>query len=662
MGMDNMKASSIEGKEDIGGGTVDDTYMQHPQPVNASRSARRIIHLCNLEIFDAASERTDDPSVQDRSLRRFSTLFEEPDRIREGRHAVVHCVTNAWGEKFAVKASKNRPQDVECECHRAVSGRLGFPQLFARGKLNGADALVMEWIEGETLERVRGKLVLDDRGRISPLTAARICRDMCNALVTFQADDANVVHRDISTTNVIVRTSSLSLPQQVTEGVFDVCLIDFGSAMKGDRGSSDVSSRAKDSTAKKDSSAPNAVVRIESDACFDDVDLDRLVATPAFAAPELLVRREGRVDHTMPTSKADVYAVGSVLFLLVTGQLPFDIDDADERAVVEKSFEKKVHGCMKPYVTAHGLDSDLAIILSREPEVAVALGYAISDFRAPLTTQDVRNALVVVDEQLGQIIASCLAIDPDLRPSFTQLESMLSAFCDNYKINIGRALRDEPLEPIYPKRGIWALSYRTQTLVKRIGQGVCTAIGAAVLASSALLIDQVPATFGSESNPIWTGDVSGLLIGVACVVPAVIGYAARGRNVASSKGLMRGTLGLIIGWMVLFVLSMFLHMDNLNAFNLLFSAFIALIATAWCPMVLDFAFPGFRGRRRNKLPPGNLSEILGIPGNITVESIERLSQPATERSSDALNAGMPTDLVDNFPDRPAIGEGGNDGA
>ena len=63
-----------------------------------------------------------------------------------------------------------------------LSGLKGFPRLYGWGEVDGVPAIVMEWVEGETLARLRSRFAVDDAGRLSPLVAARLGRDLFDLL------------------------------------------------------------------------------------------------------------------------------------------------------------------------------------------------------------------------------------------------------------------------------------------------------------------------------------------------------------------------------------------------------------------------------------------------------------------------------------------------
>lgn len=183
-------------------------------------------------------------------LRRFTMLFADDATMRRGGIGRVTRAVNAQGEAVALKQLILPTRDEfdddaahealvakfkaafreEYECHRALSGLKGFPRLYGWGEVDGVPAIVMEWVEGETLARLRSRLAVDDAGRLSPLVAARLGRDLFDLLCRMSLVGEGFVHRDISPANIMVRTARLLLDRQLAEGTFDLCLIDFVSA------------------------------------------------------------------------------------------------------------------------------------------------------------------------------------------------------------------------------------------------------------------------------------------------------------------------------------------------------------------------------------------------------------------------------------------------
>src|ERR1700678_467689 len=131
----------------------------------------------------------------------------------------------------------------------------------------------MEFLPGETLERRirRG-------GRFTPIEASPIVGQLAAGL--HAAHQAGVVHRDFKCANVIL------VPSEHSPGGFRAVITDFG-------------------LAQAETFQGNSLTGSND-----------LVGTPAYMAPEQLEGRE-------ITPATDIYALGIVLFEMVTGVLPF---------------------------------------------------------------------------------------------------------------------------------------------------------------------------------------------------------------------------------------------------------------------------------------------------------------------------------------------------
>ncbi|MFD8141592.1 serine/threonine-protein kinase [Streptomyces sp. NPDC059708] len=135
-----------------------------------------------------------------------------------------------------------------------------------------APFLVMELVRGEGLD---AKL---RRGPVGPADAARWGAQISDALA--EAHAAGVLHRDIKPSNVLVTPSGM------------VKVLDFGVA------------RAADPYATRDRITQTGFI----------------VGTPAYMAPEQA--------RGVPEPRSDLYALGCVLFELLTGRLPFQAPDS----------------------------------------------------------------------------------------------------------------------------------------------------------------------------------------------------------------------------------------------------------------------------------------------------------------------------------------------
>lgn len=134
-----------------------------------------------------------------------------------------------------------------------------------------APFLVMELLRGEGLDAVTG------RGPAALADAARWGAQICDALADAHA--AQVLHRDIKPSNVLVTAAGT------------VKVLDFGIARAAD---------------------PYATANRLTQTGF-------IVGTPPYMAPE---QARGR-----PEARSDLYALGCLLFELITGRLPFQAPD-----------------------------------------------------------------------------------------------------------------------------------------------------------------------------------------------------------------------------------------------------------------------------------------------------------------------------------------------
>jgi eukaryotic-like serine/threonine-protein kinase len=193
---------------------------------------------------------------------------------------------------------------------------------------------MMELVEGETLAAH-----LSRAGVLSPPVAARLGAVLAEALAT--AHQAGVVHLDVKPSNVILSRTKPGLK-----------LLDFGI------------SRLRD-------------VRATSGGAEG-----RIVGTPEFLSPEQ-VNHPSSVDD-----RADVYALGLVLYMAMAGRMPFDASSPPE------------------WVLAHGL-------------------------HAP---HDLQERVPGIDPEIARVVMSCLRKDPDKRPAASAVAAMLGVLAETAKV------------------------------------------------------------------------------------------------------------------------------------------------------------------------------------------------------------------------------------
>jgi pSer/pThr/pTyr-binding forkhead associated (FHA) protein len=152
----------------------------------------------------------------------------------------------------------------ECEVMAALD-HPNIIKVYAAGQEGTLPYLVLEYVEGPTLQEL-----VEERGKFNWKSATRAVKQIASALAG--AHEQNVIHRDIKPHNILVARG----------GILKV--FDFGLAKTMD---SKVVSHAGE-----------------------------ILGSPAYMAPEQWGDHE--VDQ-----RVDIYALGVIFYLLLTGQLPF---------------------------------------------------------------------------------------------------------------------------------------------------------------------------------------------------------------------------------------------------------------------------------------------------------------------------------------------------
>lgn len=560
----------------------------------AEGSPLRVVRLQNFEPAEPLSDCT-----RDAYLRRFATLFLDEETMRRGGVGEVVRAVSPRGERVALKrlnfdtvgddarCALQAAFDEEYEVHRRLSNLKGFPRLFGRALIDETPCLVMEWIEGVTLREAARNLAVDDEGRLSPLTAARIGRDLFRTLEPLAYVGEGAAHRDVSLGNVMVDTSRQSLAAQVDEGAFTLRLVDFGSAVAWQEGSSSLTARFGGARG----------------------------ATADFAPPEMLTEDVGALERLRHSAAVDVYAASSVLYALIAGHPPYDLSfAAGERRGCRSAYRVKTEFAPEPLAGAHGEAADLGAVLAREPEVAVAVGHGAAEAGTLPSPGRLRLALTQVDDQLNELVMAGLSPAQKKRPCARAMADALSVFCDQYAANIERALQGEPLLPC-TLRDEAARAFRKQARLKRVARGLVraavAAVCVAVAGTTALLAQGVPVQFPAGAGA-FEGPLPFWVLLIALLVPGAAALAARGREGASTYGLVRGVLGDLLGAALVGALIAMAAWPP-GAASALYGALFLAATVPLCGLVADslFAVPGRRARnaaekevRRPVLPWG----------------------------------------------------------
>ncbi len=532
-------------------------------------------------------------------VRRFSMLFADDTTMRRGGIGRVTRAVNAQGEAVALKQLILPTRDEfdddaahealvakfkaafreEYECHRALSGLKGFPRLYGWGEVDGVPAIVMEWVEGETLARLRSRLAVDDAGRLSPLVAARLGRDLFDLLCRMNLVGEGFVHRDISPANIMVRTARLPLDQQLAEGSFDLCLIDFGSSLALEPAS--------------------AVAGAGGKASFTERYATLRRATVAYAPPEMLTDDIVDLRVLRMSPAIDVYAAASTVYELIAGVAPYE---AAPSASGTSGSRKKTRDIASPYrlkmdappdypVGAHAPGCDLTQLLRREPDVALAAAEQAQQLGLEPDSEELRDALAFVDAQLFDVVMACLSSHQQDRPEPAAVEAALSAFCDHYAQNVGCSLRGEPCP--------MDASGRAVRRAAMIGAAVvCGVVWTAVVVSAALLASGARMTL-SLGPLVWSGPLPGIIAALALAMPGVAGVVAGTLARDRRSGFLQGVLTLSACEVPVLVAAACTVFSQRAVMSGLVAALIATYALTWFLLATGFAFelPALAPRR-----------------------------------------------------------------
>jgi serine/threonine protein kinase len=242
--------------------------------------------------------------------------------------------------------------------------------------------LVMEWIEGETLEKL-----LEREKRLALPRAVDLARQIAAGLqaihngVTVQDKSVRFVHRDLKPSNIFLRRDAL--------GIETVKLGDFG--LVKFLGNTQIRSLTRTGA---------------------------FGGTPAYASPEQLQEFKA-ID-----GRADIYSLGCILYQMLTGEYPLNLPpDAgvvqwmeahlhqQPQAIpaalqIPKSLEAIVYRCLEKhpnsrYSTAHELEQALRRILPEVTALASAPASAVAPNAAsrPQLTHELESLLEVYQLQ-----------------------------------------------------------------------------------------------------------------------------------------------------------------------------------------------------------------------------------------------------------------------
>ncbi|HVP69303.1 MAG TPA: serine/threonine-protein kinase [Anaeromyxobacteraceae bacterium] len=297
------------------------------------------------------------PTARDRYLVRRIDRYELIEQVGTGgMSAVYRGRDTVLDREVAVKvlhphlAARAESRARFSREARAVA-RLSHPNIVEIYDYSGDDAdeswIVTEFVHGRTL-----RAFAEEVGVGAPEVGALVCRALADALV--HAHAAGVIHRDLKPDNVMVSEG---------EGRRAVKLADFG------------------------------IARIL--ALGDKMTMTgALVGSPNHMAPEIIEGRDA-------DARSDVFSLGTILYWLTTGALPFDAPNptATMRRVVDGEYPD-------PRSSAKALGGDLARIIRRALERDPARRQqSAAELRDELDRALAADGLERPEEELGAFLS-----------------------------------------------------------------------------------------------------------------------------------------------------------------------------------------------------------------------------------------------------------------
>jgi serine/threonine protein kinase len=214
------------------------------------------------------------------------------DRIGVGRMAGVYKAVHRLGQTVAIKVlppSKAKDSNVYARFQREarLARRLKHPNIvrtFESAEDNGLHYLVMEYLEGETLEDA-----IKRRGKLSPGEAVRVVYQALLGLECLHQE--GMVHRDLKPGNLMI-VGNGDGGEAALRGTVKILDIGLGRALFDEADGS---------------GGENANLTTDG----------AILGTPDYMAPE-----QARDSHAADI-RSDIYSLGCTLFHALTGQPPF---------------------------------------------------------------------------------------------------------------------------------------------------------------------------------------------------------------------------------------------------------------------------------------------------------------------------------------------------
>ncbi|HEU0034507.1 MAG TPA: serine/threonine-protein kinase [Kofleriaceae bacterium] len=277
--------------------------------------------------------------------------YELGERLGKGAFGIVHLARDVeLGREIAIKFLRPeylaKPQVVQRFLQEArAAARIDHPGIVTVYDCGMLDKIGLR-VEGTAyiaMERLHGTSLaerLEAGGRMPVGEAIAIARQLAGALVAAHA--AAIIHRDLKPENIYL------LPDPAVIGGQRVKILDFGVAKLAEGGEPGVHTHSQ-----------------------------IMLGTPRYMSPEQ-ARSAAHVDH-----RADIYALGCIVYELVCGRPPFTGEIAD--VIHKHQSVEPVPPCVMIPTLPPTLDALIMHMLAKDPD------------RRPQAMADVDRALAAID-------------------------------------------------------------------------------------------------------------------------------------------------------------------------------------------------------------------------------------------------------------------------
>jgi eukaryotic-like serine/threonine-protein kinase len=321
----------------------------------------------SLQTTGCASVSDDAPEATDGVIKQ-AGRYELREEISRGGMGAVHvALDRTLGRQVAVKLLLSRFEASSAVARRFVdeahiAGQLqhpGIPPIHDLGTLpDGRPFLAMKLIKGRTLDELLHERTDPgtDRGRF-----IAVLEQVCQAVAYAHA--RRVIHRDLK-------------PQNIMVGAFgEVQVMDWGLAK--------VLGETRTARVPTDSDLRVATEILSArDTDGSETQSGSVLGTPAYMAPEQAVGAIEQVDE-----RSDVFGLGGVLAVILTGRPPYMSDSAESTRVL--AARGKVEECFARLETC-GAEPDLVELCKRclsperedRPASAGEVAAAVANLRA----------------------------------------------------------------------------------------------------------------------------------------------------------------------------------------------------------------------------------------------------------------------------------------